>query len=139
MERGFKRLSPEELAALPVYREEEEEGSDETDSGTYSGKGYIYIAFASGTNDFKIGRTGNILRRKQQLQTGNPNELEMYAVEVSSMTGAEGKLKKEMKSSFEKPDGGSEWFSGNVDKAIDIFEKTATPYYVAGSEIFPVS
>ena len=130
----FEFLTPEEIAALPVFPELESDdkcgGSDEADgSGARSWRGYVYIVTEKGNkNVFKVGLTGNPDKRRQDLQTGQPRKLIMTPVQVSDMAAAERDLLQAMGEKFGKADGGKEWFNGDVTHAKKVFTRIANKY-----------
>ena len=106
--------TPEEIAALPVFPELESDGS--------SDKGYVYFVTESGgTSYFKVGRTGNPSTRLTNLQTGNPRRLSMNPQNVQNMAEVEARVLEAMREKFSSAGGGTEWFSGNVTQAEELF------------------
>ena len=118
-------MTPEEIAALPVFPEPEQTdgGTVQTNGGTIDADdpGYVYFMIESGpTSYFKVGRTVNPKIRAGNLQTGNPRELTMQAIEVPQMK-VEDRLKEAMAAKYNRANGGKEWFSGNVAEAYKLF------------------
>ena len=122
----FVGMTPEEIAALPVFPE-----PGQTDRGTVQtygvtaaadGPGYVYFMIESGdTGYFKIGRTVDPNTRRMNLQTGNPRELRMEPHQVANMNAVENRLKEAMAARYHRTDGGTEWFSGDVTEAYNVF------------------
>ena len=119
MAEEFKYKTPEEIAALPVFPEPEQ-----TDGRgcVGDGEGYVYfITESEGTSYFKVGQTVNPVKRRSDLQTGNPRVLDMNPVSVSSMGSTEARLLQAMREKYSQASGGTEWFSGNVAQAQKLF------------------
>ena len=110
----------EEIVKLKVF--------EKTD-GPASSEGYVYLVTEVGTNNFKVGRSGNPKRRLRGLQTGNSKKLEMITKRVSDMVGSENRLLQEMKEKFKPTGGGMEWFAGDLEEATEVFH-----HKVAGSK-----
>jgi hypothetical protein len=122
MAKEFVGMTPEEIAALPVFPEpgQTDGGTVQTDGGTIAadGRGYVYFMTESGNNNyFKVGKTVNPNTRRGNLQTGNPRKLKMEAFKVARMGAAEKRVLKAMTAKYGKTNGGKEWFSGNVEEA----------------------
>ena len=112
----------EELAALPVFSETEETDGP---AGPASSEGYVYFITEVGTDNFKVGRSGNTNSRLRDLQTGNPNELKIITKRVSDMLASENLLLEKMEEKFKPTGGGTEWFTGDVKKARRVFHDVA--------------
>ena len=127
---GLKASSPEtkqtkspspskEMAGLKV-------SSPETKQTKSPKSGHVYLLNEEGTDKFKVGRSGDPEQRRDNLQTGNPNKLEITTTkEVSDMVGSEKRLLQEMKENFESTGGGKEWFKGDKEEARKVFDKVA--------------
>ena len=107
----------EEIAALPVFPETEETDGD----GPFSSEGYVYFITEDGTDNFKIGLSGNPEQRRKSLQTGSAYALKMTIKKVSDMAACEKRLLEKMEEKFEPTGGGTEWFTGDVKKARRVF------------------
>ncbi|CAI8056480.1 hypothetical protein GBAR_LOCUS30779 [Geodia barretti] len=126
MAKEFVGMTPEEIAALPVFPEPEETGGGTvtTDGGTIvaDGRGYVYFITESGhTSYFKVGKTGDPNTRCMNLQTGNPRKLKMEARKVANMDTVEKSVLQAMAARYSKTTGGREWFSGDVAGAYNLF------------------
>jgi hypothetical protein len=127
MAQEFVGMTPEEIAALPVFPEPEETGGGTvtTDGGTIvaDGRGYVYFMVESNgdTGYFKVGKTVDPNTRRMNLQTGNPRELRMEPHQVANMNAVENRLKEAMAARYHRTDGGTEWFSGDVTEAYNVF------------------
>ena len=124
-------MTPEEIAALPVFPEpgQADGGTVQTDGGTIvaDGRGYVYFMIESNgdTGYFKVGKTVDPNTRRMNLQTGNPRKLRMEPCKVAYMGAVERRVKQVMAANYNKTDGGKEWFSsGDVNKAYYLFLKT---------------
>ena len=98
--------------------------------GGTQGEGYVYIAWEESTpftGFVKVGRTGEPDARQENLQTGNPRELETRFRGVSDMKSAEEALKDEMiKEGYRHAPGGTEWFRNvSVEDATKVLNRVA--------------
>ena len=121
MAKEFKYQTPEEIDALPAFTEQE---PDETDGGKSPYReGYVYfVTKVDNDNAFKIGLTGNPEQRRKNLQTAQPEKLNMICEHVSVMKKVENDILEAMKEEgFEQAEGGKEWFYGDVEEAQELF------------------
>ena len=88
-------------------------------------EGFVYFITEVGTNNFKVGRSVDPEDRLRDLQTGNSKKLKMTTKRVSNMVACENLLLEKMEEKFESTGGGTEWFTGDVEKARRVFHDVA--------------
>jgi hypothetical protein len=101
MAQEFVGMTPEDIAALPVFPEpgQADRATVQTDGGgtiVADGRGYVYFMVESNgdTGYFKVGKTVDPNTRRMNLQTGNPRELRMDPCKVAYMDAVETRVKK---------------------------------------------
>ena len=117
----FKKVDSSKLSELTVYPEAKES----TDGEPATGLGYIYIiSEQSGgldTGFYKIGRTGDLQERIENLQTGNARALSFCGkAEVYDMAAAESAAHAAVSQYRAKDGGGTEWFYVPPDNFQDF-------------------
>ena len=128
----FEKLDDTKLSELTVYPEEEES----TDGQSASGVGYIYIiseqSHGCNTGFYKIGRTGNLGKRIQELQTGNARFLCFYSTEIVDNMAAAELAAHDAVSQYRATDGGGkEWYyvqPASFQEFLTLAEQAVTPY-----------
>ncbi len=61
-------------------------------------KNYLYILTLNGSNSFKVGVTNDIEKRLRNIQTGNPNKIEIYFCDqIDEAYNIESKIKNKYK------------------------------------------
>ena len=97
---------------------------------TLSVKESIVYLMLEGNNDpegplfYKVGKTDDSKTRLQNLQTGNPRNLEyVLKLTVKDMTAAENRAKVALKEYKCTLGGGTEWYKVGLDKSGDLIQK----------------
>lgn len=73
--------------------------------------GIVYFIYSAAESNYvKIGKTKNLLKRKQQLQTGNPSNFKLLGYIIGYTE--EEKLYKYYYRLFKTKEGGKEWYQG---------------------------
>jgi hypothetical protein len=112
------------------------EAKESTDGGPASGVGYIYIiseqSHGYNTGFYKIGRTGDLQERIEELQTGNAQLLCPYgSLTVNDMAAAE-RAAHAAVSQYRATDGGGiEWFYvplDNFQEFVRLAGQAIAPY-----------
>ena len=125
----FKYQTLEEIDALQTFPEPD--GEEDAD-GPASEPGYVYFVTEIGTNNFKVGRTGNPKQRFSALRSKWGQNLQMRPEYVSNMLEAERSLLCAMRADNQDfvrlISRGTEWFSENVAEAQGLFMEIVNRY-----------
>ena len=120
----FTFLTLEEIKALPVFPETNLGGGDDTDDPGLN-QGYVYLIKEDNQDStapkrFKVGKTVNPDKRLSDLQTGNPQKLDMRPEEVEDMNACEKELLNALKNYKCKLGGGTEWFTAQPNQVGNL-------------------
>ena len=108
----FEKVDSSKLCELTVYPEVEEESID---GGLVTIDGYIYVIAEKSqgynTGFYKIGKTGNLKERLEDLQTGNARQLCYNGIQkVTNMSAAEYAAHMAVNQYRATDGGGREWY-----------------------------
>ena len=120
------------VSELTVYPEAEES----TDGREMIQQGYIYVIAEQSqginTGMYKVGKTGNLVQRIRDLQTGNEHHLCYWKYwKVNNMTAAENAAHAAVTQYRDHDGGGREWFyvpQDNLPYFIGYVQQAITPY-----------
>ena len=118
----FSFMTLEEIKALPVFPETNLGGGDDTDAPS---QGYVYLIEevnqdVRAPKRFKVGKTVNPDKRLSDLQTGNPQKLDMRFDEVKDMNACEKELLNALQNYKCKLGGGTEWFTAQPNQVGNL-------------------
>ena len=111
-------------SALNIYPEDVDFGTEDVDAPK---QGYIYVIRESvnggATGFYKVGRTGDPVKRLSDLQTGNVRPLDFTrTVEVTDVYRAEAAAHKALATySVTTYGGGTEWFRANAQQERSFY------------------